>query len=77
VHDEAASLQFIVKSGKGKDLGIADTLAAATSFLKKVDASSDEERQVHIAKVREVAMKVYADIEASFAHTRTKYGVEA
>jgi recombination protein RecA len=77
VHDEAASLQFIVKSGKGKELGIADTLAAATTFLKKVDGSTPEERKVHIDKIREVAVQVYKDIEESFAPARAKYGVDA
>lgn len=76
VHDEAASLQFLVKSGKGKELGIADTLAAATTFLKKVDASTAEDRAEHISKIRQVAVQVYQDIEDSFAPARAKYGVE-
>ena len=74
IHDEGASLQFIVQSGRGKQVGIADTLAAATAFLKKVEASSPEERAAHVSKIREVAMETWSDIESEFAPTRSKYG---
>ncbi len=74
IHDEGASLQFIVQSGRGKDVGIADSLAAATAFLKKVEASTPEERVQHVDKIREVAMKTWSDIESAFAPARSKYG---
>ena len=77
VHDEAASLQFLVKSGRGSDVGIKDTLAAATAFLKQVDGSEAKERATHITKIREAAIKAYRDIEDSFAPARAKYGVNS
>lgn len=77
VHDEAASLQFLVKSGRGSDVGIKDTLAAATAFLKQVDGSEAKERAAHITKIREAAIKAYRDIEDSFAPARAKYGVNS
>jgi recombination protein RecA len=77
VHDEAASLQFLVKSGRGSDVGIKDTLAAATTFLKQVDGSEAKERATHITKIREAAIKAYRDIEDSFAPARAKYGVNS
>lgn len=73
VHDEAASLQFIVKSGAGSKLGIKDTLAAATAHLKKVEASSSEDRQEHTQHIARVALETWAEIESSFAPSRAKY----
>jgi recombination protein RecA len=77
VHDEAASLQFLVKSGRGADVGIKDTLAAATAFMKQIEASDAKDREAHVVNIRTAAIKSYKEIEESFAPARSKYGVDA